>query len=191
MSRRALGILLGLCLASAAMADEIEHLVPTMEGQSFRIEEGARPFVRRLSFTPAFGQLGGDEYYSLRLAFNPNPWLGYEAHLGHNPSESVHALMHSIHALLRYPFSGRFQPYASVGYGMMMIFPGAIFKADPVTKNAVSAGAGLEIYIRNDVALRTEVRGITLMGGTESAQAGSFDYRELSVGLAFYRSLGQ
>ena len=191
MSRRLLGILLLVLIATAATADEIEHLVPTMEGQSFRIEEGPRPFAHRLSFTPAFGRLGGDEYYSLRLAFNPDPWLGYEAHVGHNPSESVHALMHSIHALLRYPLSGRFQPYASLGYGMMLIFPGAVFKADPVTKNAVSAGIGLEIYIRNDVALRGELRGITLMGGTETTQDGSFDYRELSVGLAFYRSLGQ
>lgn len=191
MNGKLLGILMSILATAAATADEVEHLVPTMAGQSFHIEEGARPYARRLSFTPAFGRLGGDDYYSLRLAFNPNPWLGYEAQVGHNPSESVHALVHSIHTLLRYPLSGRFQPYASLGYGMMLIFPGAVFKADPVTKNAVSAGIGLEIYIRNDVALRGELRGLTLMGGMETTQDGSFDYRELSVGLAFYRSLGQ
>jgi opacity protein-like surface antigen len=188
---RTLVLTLLLVFASVANADEIEHLVPSMQGQSFRMDAGKRPFARRLAFTPAFGQLGGDDYYSLRLAFNPNRWLGYEAHLGHNPSESVHALMHSFHALLRYPLSGRFQPYVSAGYGMMLIFPGAVFKADPVTKNALSVGTGLEIYVRNDVALRGEIRGITLMGGTDTAQQGSFDYRELSVGLTFYRSLGQ
>jgi hypothetical protein len=72
----------------------------------------------------------------------------------------------------------------------MLIFPGAVFKADPVTRNVLSAGAGLEFFIRNDVALRAEARGMTLMGGDSSTSGESYDYAEYSVGLSFYRSLG-
>lgn len=193
--RRALGsfgIALSLALgaAQAVADDEVEYLVPEMEGRSFAIEDGKREYERRLAFTPAYGQLGADDYYSLRLAFNPNAWLGYEAHLGHNPSESVHALVHSLHAILRYPFSWRLQPYASAGYGLMLIFPGAVFKADPVTRNVLSVGGGLEIFVRNDVALRVEARGMTLMGGAPTTSGESYDYAEYSVGLSFYRLLG-
>ena len=190
-ARYILASLLFLALAASVRAeDEIEYLVPEMRDKSFAISDGKRQFLHRLAFTPAFGTLGDERYYSLRLAYAPNPWLAYEAHLGHNPSESVHALVHSMNAVLRWPFSGRLQPYGTLGYGMMLIFPGEVFKADPVTKNALSAGAGLEVYLRDDVALRTEIRGITLLGGNESASSDDgYSYRELSVGLAFYRSL--
>jgi len=192
MNTRLLGAaLLALaCHASAMSDDEVEYLVPAMKDKSFSLSGGERQFLHRLAFTPAFGTLGNDEYYSLRLAYAPNPWLAYEAHLGHNPSESVHALVHSVNAMLRWPLPGRLQPYGTLGYGMMLIFPGAVFKADPVTKNALSAGAGLEVYLRDDVALRTEIRGITLLGGNDPATGSDgYSYRELSVGLAFYRSL--
>jgi hypothetical protein len=191
MNARLVCTLLLLGTAAALRADdEIEYLVPEMKGNSFALSDGERPFLHRLAFTPAFGRLGDENYYSLRLAYAPNPWLGYEAHIGHNPSESVHALMHSVHAVLRWPFSGRFQPYGTLGYGMMLIFPGEVFKADPVTKNALSAGAGLEFYLRDDVALRTEIRGIALLGGNHGASDDDgYSYRELSVGLAFYRTL--
>jgi hypothetical protein len=182
--------LLLLCAAVVPADDEVEYLVPEMKGNSFALSEGKREFLHRLAFTPAFGTLGDENYYSLRLAYAPNQWLAYEAHLGHNPSESVHALVNSINAVLRWPLPWRLQPYGTLGYGMMLIFPGAVFKADPVTKNALSMGAGLELYLRDDVALRSEIRGISLLGGNETSSSGSqYNYRELSVGLAFYRSL--
>lgn len=177
-----------LVLVTPAAADEIEYLVPDMEGRAFSVTEGPRPYQHRLSFSPAFGRFGSGDYYAFRLGYAPNPWLAYEANVGHNPARSVHALMNTLRAVVRYPLPGRIQPYASFGYGMALIFPGAIFKADPVTKNVLSAGAGLEIFLREDVALRGEYRGTRLTGG-ESAD-GSLDYAEFTFGLSFFRSLG-
>ena len=170
--------------------NKLQYLVPEMEGQSFRVDPGKRPYLRRLSFSPAYGQFGSSDYYTFRLGYNPNSWLGYEANLGHNPSNSVHALVNTLHATLRVPLPGRFQPYVSGGYGMMFIFPGKTFKADPVTRNVMSGGAGLEIFIRNDVALRGEIRGTSLLGGG-SDSGESLSYREFTVGLSFYRTLSE
>jgi len=83
------------------------------------------------------------------------------------------------------------QPYATLGYGMMTVYPGAAVNADPVTKNALTFGGGLEFYLRDDVALRAELRGATVLGqefGSEGTVA--YDYREYTIGFAFYRNLG-
>ena len=102
-----------------------------------------------------------------------NSHVGYEAALGHNPGQSVHAVIHSLSALVRYPLPGRFQPYLSAGYGMMMVFPGQSLNADPVTKNALAIGGGLEFYIRSDVAVRAEMRHATVFGKEKGRKATS------------------
>jgi len=98
--------------ARAAEADStsVEYLVPEMRNQGFALAYGPRPYLRRLSFSPAFGQLGSEPYYLLRLAFNPSRFLGYEASIGHSPAKSVHSLVHALNIVARWPFEGRLQP---------------------------------------------------------------------------------
>ena len=85
----------------------------------------------------------------------------------------------------------RVQPYAKGGYGMFMVFPGASVNADPVTENALSAGGGLEIYVRDDIALRFEMNALTVIGGERDSDASvAYRYRETVIALSFYRGLG-
>ena len=127
----------------------------------------------------------------MRLAFSPNPWLGYEVALEHNPAASLHAVLHTFSLHLRHPFPGRFQPYASAGYGMITIYPGRAIKADPVTKNIVAFGGGLEIYLRDDVALRGELRNAVILGQNRGGDdTVAYTYAEYTFGLVFYRGLG-
>ncbi len=197
----ALVILVTVGLASVSMgADPVEpvqepagryFLVSEMESGSTRISPGPRQFERYLAFSPAVGKLGDNDLFVVRLAFNPNQWLGYEISLGHNPASSLHALLHTFNVLFRYPFPGRFQPYASVGYGMMTVYPGKAIQADPVTKNILAYGGGLEIYLRDDVALRGELRSANILGqyrGLDETVA--YTYPEYTIGLVFYRGLG-
>jgi len=79
----------------------------------------------------------------------------------------------------------------TAGYGMMLIFPGRVFSADPVTANQLSAGAGLEVFLRNDVAIRGEWKGHHITNGQNDRFEGRRDYREFSFGLAFYRNIGR
>lgn len=195
--------LLLLIMAASALASgpapaqteddsQLEHLVPELAENPYQMESGPRQFQKRLSFSPAVGSVGSQRLFVFRLAYNPNSWLGYEASIGHNPGQSVSALFHMLNAVVRYPFPGRFQPYATVGYGMMMVFPGEAINADPVTENTLGYGAGLEFYIRNDLAIRGELRGVTVLGG-ERHQSGTvaYNYREVTLGFSFYRSLGK
>lgn len=184
--------MLGLVVATPSLAgdddDPREFLVPAMEGRDFSVEPGPRPYRNRLGFSPAMGRLGDEPYYALRASFHPSRFLGWEAHLGHNPSESVHALVHALLVQVRWPLPWRLQPYATFGYGMMLVFPGRVFEADPVTENQIGAGVGLEVFLRDDVALRGEIRGATITGSS-STRDRDFDYREFTVGLAFYRTI--
>jgi opacity protein-like surface antigen len=169
-----------------------EYLVPELAENTLHVDEGPRRFLNRLSFSPAYGVLGNSSLYDMRVAYNPNAWLGYEIALGHNPGESVHALLHTLSALVRYPIPWRLQPYGSFGYGMIMVFPGEAIQSDPVTKNALTAGGGLEFYVRNDVALRVEARNVTILGNDRSTkETVAYQYTEATVGLSFYRGLGQ
>jgi hypothetical protein len=177
-------------LPSSGVFHGREYLVPELAENPFEIADGPRPFVRRLSFSPGYGQLGTDRLFVLRVAFNPNAWLGYEVSLGHNPGDATHALLHTLSMLVRYPLPWRAQPYGSVGYGMFMVYPGEAISADPVTKNAITAGGGLEFYIRNDVALRVEARGVTVLGGEAGEETVGYQYAEMTAGLSFYRGLG-
>jgi len=164
--------------------------VPELKGAGFTVH-GTPQFHRRVSFSPAMGQLGNQELFSFRVAYNPNSWIGYEVSFGHNPASSVHAMIHTFNVLLRYPIPWRAQPYGTIGYGMMKVYPGQALNADPVTKNTLLTGGGLEFYLRDDVAIRGELRGVTVFGqelGSESTTA--YSYREYTIGFAFYRSLG-
>jgi len=172
-------------------ADGLEHLVPALATNPYRLEPGVRPYLHRLSISPGFGALGNERLFLFRVAYNPNPWLGYEATIGHNPNHSVSGIIHRLNAIVRRPLPGRFQPYASLGYGMEIVLPGRSINADAVTKNALVYGGGLEFFIRSDLALRAEMLGMTVLGRQQYRQGlVAYDYREETIALAFYRTLG-
>jgi len=168
----------------------LEALVPDIAAHPYRLEPGVRPYRERIAVSPAWGTFGTERLFALRVAYNPEPWLGYEASIGHNPGHSVHAVIHTFSVLLRRPFPGRLQPYAVAGYGMVIVFPGQALNAAPVTKNALTAGGGLEMYIRSDLAVRGELRQATVFGqqkGREGVVA--YGYSQGTLGLSFYRSV--
>ena len=176
--------------APAVYVHGLEALVPSAAQGPFAIEPGVRPFRERLAVSPGVGDMGNDRLFVLRAAYYPTSWLGYEATLGHNPGQSVHAILNTFSLLLRRPFPGRFQPYAVAGYGMVMVQPGPSLNAKPVTKNALSMGAGLELFIRDDLALRGEWRQADVFGEQRGRKGiVVFDYSQATIGLAFYRSI--
>ena len=179
---------------STAAADEdgVTYLVPGLEGSGYSVSNDRSRFKNRLSFSPAVGQMGENHLFAFRLGFSPNTWLGYEIAFEHNPASSLHATLHTFNVILRYPLSWRVQPYGTLGYGMMTVYPGQAINADPVSKNTLTAGGGVEFYIRDDVALRGEIRSATVLGqqlGQEGTVA--YSYREYTVGFSFYRSIGR
>lgn len=172
------------------MANGLEALVPDVAEHPYHLASGVRPYVNRLSFSPAFGYLGSDKFYALRVTYNPSSWLGYEASIGHNPSQAVSAVLHTLSVMVRHPFSGRIQPYLTGGYGMLIVSPGNSINADPVTKNALTAGGGVEFFIRGDLAIRAEMRGATVFGSQrDHAGVVAYDYLQETIGFAFYRSI--
>jgi hypothetical protein len=176
----------------AAEKSGVHYMNPELEGNTFHVSDGPREFLRRASFSPGYGRFGEQEYFAFRLAFNPNRWLGWEAGFGHNPANSVHGVLHNLSAVLRYPVPWRVQPYGSLGYGMLTIYPGKTINADPVTKNAFSFGGGVEVYLRDDVAIRAEVLGASVIGrDPQGPGTAAYTYRQYTVGFAFYRSLGR
>lgn len=186
--RRLLGIVLLLLAAPGARAGELVHLVPALEGNPYRLAAGVRPYRGRLGFSTAAGSLGSQRQYLLRLSYAPRSWLGYEASVAHNPASSVHALFHDFAIVLRRPLPGRLQPYLTAGYGMMIAFPGGALLADSITRNVLSAGGGLELFLREDVALRCDYRGRRLLDSEDGATV-AYDYTDFSLGFVFYRSL--
>lgn len=172
-------------------ANGLVYLVPEMAESTWRIAPGPKHYAHRLSFSPAYGTLGKNELYAFRFAYNPNAWLGWEAGVAHNPGKSVHALLHTFSAVLRYPIPWRIQPYVTGGYGMLMVFPGESINADPVTDNALVVGGGLELYVREDLAIRAELKQATVFGGVKGKnETVTYGYREATIGFAFYRTLG-
>ena len=168
----------------------LEALVPEAAQAPFAIEPGVRPFRERLAVSPGYGIMGSERLFVLRAAYFPSSWFGYEATLGHNPGQSVHAILNTFSLLVRRPFPGRLQPYAVAGYGMVMVQTGPSLNAKPVTKNALSGGAGLELFIRDDLALRTEWRQAAVFGeqrGRDGVVV--YEYTQATIGLAFYRSI--
>ena len=168
------------------------YLVPELESARYTISDDRDRFRHRISFSPGVGRLGAHDLYSFRASYSPNTWLGYEVAFGHNPAQGLHALLHTFNVHLRYPLPWRAQPYGTLGYGMMTVYPGQAINADPVTKNALTYGGGLEFYIRDDVALRGELRGATVFG-QELDRDGTvaYEYREYTIGFSFYRTSGQ
>ena len=183
---------LGLLNATESKADDgPEYMVPELENSSYSMEEGPRRFRHRLSFSPAYGRLGQQPMFALRIAYNPSSWLGWEGSIGHNPGEAVHAVLHNLSAVVRYPLPSRFQPYVKGGYGMMMVTPGPSLNANPVTKNALTIGGGLEFYIRNDLAIRAESQLATVLGSERDRDGTvAFNYAMHTIGLSFYRTIG-
>jgi hypothetical protein len=167
------------------------YLVPELAEHPFALADGPRPYRHRLSFSPGFGTLGEERIFTARLGWQPTAWLGTEVALGHNPDESVHALLHTLSGLARYPLPGRFQPYATLGYGMILVYPGESLNADPVTHNVLTAGGGLEVFVREDVALRFELRDVRAFGNDpRSGAVTSRRYGESTVALSFWRTVG-
>ena len=191
-----------LCFVLSAFAEEpadtlenetdLYYLVPELEQGSTFINDGRRQYKRHVSMSPAVGKLGENDLFAVRLAFNPDHWMGYEISFGHNPASSLHALIHTLNLQLRYPLPGRFQPYLSVGYGMMTVYPGEALNADPVTKNILAFGGGVEAYLRDDVALRAEARSAVVLGQTRgNEETVAYTYPEYTLGMVFYRALGE
>jgi hypothetical protein len=176
--------------ARAPRGAPLEPLVPEIAAHPYRLDPGVRPFLNRFSLSPAYGYFGTDRLFALRATYNPEPWLGYEASIAHNPGHTAHALLHTVSAIVRRPFPGRIQPYLCGGYGMIVVYPGHALNATPVTHNALAGGGGLEIYIRSDLALRADMRQATVFGeqkGHEGLVA--YGYSQGTIGLAFYRSI--
>lgn len=199
MTRAKLLVLLGVALAATAgpafardskPAPPLEPLVPEVAAHPYAMDPGPHQFLHKVSISPAYGMFGTNEIFTLRAAYNPNTWLGYEAALGHDPGHSVHAVLHTLSAIVRRPIAGRFQPYGAAGYGMMIVFPGLATNAASVTKNALVAGGGLEFYIRNDLALRADAREATVIGHQQNREGiAAYNYFQGTIGLAFYRSV--
>lgn len=169
----------------------LEPLVPEMAGRTFALAPGPRAFRHRLAFSPGFGRLGQEPLYLFRVAWNPNAWLGWEAHLGHNRGRSVHALFHMLNAQVRYPVPFRLQPYLTGGFGVVLVFPGHSLNADPVTENALAGGGGLELYLRDDLAIRGEWRRISVFARDRyTTEDAVYSYDEATIGLSFYRTIG-
>ena len=176
--------------AGEVAPDGLEYLVPALAANPYRLERGVRPYLHRLGIAPGVGRLGSERLFELRAAYNPNSWLGYEASIGHNPNHAVQAIVHRFSAVVRKPLPGRFQPYATTGYGMTVVLPGRSINADPVTKNTLTYGGGLEFFVRGDLALRAEMLGMTVIGRQQYRQGlVAYDYREETIALVFYRTL--
>src|SRR5262245_32429136 len=77
------------------------YLVPELEDAGYSFNLDKEHFAHRIGFSPAYGALGDNELFAFRISYSPNTWLGYEASLGHNPAEGLHALLHTFNVLLR------------------------------------------------------------------------------------------
>ncbi len=193
---------LATCFPRAAVADDssaaserapharatLEALVPELAADPYRLSPGPREYRHRLAVSPGYGTLGSERLFTLRLAYHPDEWLGYEAAIGHNPGHAVHAVLHTFSAIVRRPLPGRFQPYLAGGYGMVIVFPGRSLNAASVTKNSVTFGGGLEFFLRNDLALRADARRATVFGQQRDREGiVAYDYSQGTIGLAYYR----
>jgi opacity protein-like surface antigen len=176
--------------APARTKDGLEALNPDLAVSPYKLEPGPRKFTNRLAFSPGAGMFGGEPLFVARFTYHPSSWLGYEWSIGHDPGQSAQAVLHSLSAIVRHPLSGRLQPYGALGYGMILVSPGHSLNADPVTKNALTMGGGLELYLRSDLAIRGEARYATVFGRErEHEGVVVYDYLTETIGLSFYRSL--
>jgi len=188
---RLLLILLALVASPVRAESTLIPLRPELAEHPYRLAPGPRPYAHRLALNPSYGELGSSRLFALRVAYNPTSWLGYEAEIGHAPGHSAHSLVHALGLVLRRPLPGRVQPYLIGGYGMILVFPSRAENADSVTRNLVSGGCGLELYIRDDLALRGEWKQATaLSGGRLGPASFTYDYAEWTMGFSFQRRMG-
>jgi hypothetical protein len=174
----------------AAPKRALEALDPALAEHPYQLAPGVRPYQNRLAFSPGYGWFGSDPLFVIRAAYQPSNWLGYEASLAHNPSPSVHAVLHTLSAIVRRPVAGRLQPYLTAGYGMIVVFPGRAVDATAVTKNSLSVGGGLECFIRNDLALRADLRHAIVFGQQRGHEGVvTYPYSQGTIGLSFYRTV--
>ncbi len=68
------------------------------------------------------------------------------------------------------------------------MFPGTALNAETVTKLLLSAGGGLQIHARDDIALRIESRSAGIVDSQEDHR-GLLGFLQWNVGVTFYRSL--
>ncbi|MFN8548045.1 MAG: hypothetical protein U0527_08805 [Candidatus Eisenbacteria bacterium] len=184
-------LFLALVAGSARAESTLIPLRPELAREPYHLTPGPRPYAHRLAVSPSYGALGSSRLFALRIAYNPTRWLGYEAEIGHAPGHSAHSLVHALSLVLRRPLPGRVQPYLIGGYGMILVFPSRAENADSVTRNLLSGGCGLELYIRDDLALRGEWKQTTaLSGGRLGPASFTYDYAEGTVGFSFQRRLG-
>lgn len=189
-ARRLLATLALAILAAPAAAEPLEPLVPAVAADPWGIEDGPRPYQHRVAVGVGAGTLGSERLFALQLAYHPSSWLGWEGTLAHNPGQAVHAVLHSMSAIVRRPMPGRFQPYLACGYGMVMVAPGPSINADPVTKNALTVGGGLEVYLRSDLAVRADVRHATIVGSDAAdGDLVAYPYLQHTLGLTFHRTI--
>lgn len=189
----ALSAALALLLPSRAAAGDqppLQSLNPELAEHPYQLEPGVRPYEHRLAVSPAFGFLGSDRLFAMRVEYSPNSWLSYEGSIAHNPGRSVHAVLHTLTMNVRHPLTGRMQPFVSGGYGMILVFPGLATNADPVTKNALTVGGGMEFFIRNDLALRADLKNATVFGrqGNHDGIV-AYNYLQETIGLSFCRTI--
>jgi hypothetical protein len=193
LSWAACGVALALAAfpaAARAVDVPLEPLVPGLAEHPYRLEPGVRPYRNRLSVSPAWGLLGSEQLFAMRIEYSPSDWLGYEGSIAHNPGRSVHAALHTLNVIVRRPIPGRFQPYLSGGYGMIMVFPGQSTNADPVTKNALTIGGGFELFLRSDLALRADFKNATVFGRQGNRDGiVAYHYLQETIGLSFCRTI--
>ena len=144
---------------------------------------------QRLAFGVTAGRLGVEPLYSLHLAYFPSRRLGLEATVAHNPSGGTHAALHHVGGVLPLLGNGALRPYLVAGLGTIQVFPGTATNAQSVTKLLLHAGGGVQLHLRQDVALRFEGRGLGAVDQQED-RSGLLGYAQWSVGLAFHRNLG-
>ena len=175
----------------AVRSDGLMPLSPEVSEHPYHLDPGVRPYQYRLSVSPAYGYLGSSELFSFRLAYNPSNWLGYEASLGHNPGQSVHAVLHTFSAIVRRPLPGRLQPYLTAGYGMVIVFPGQSLNAAPGHQERLGDGWRLRmVHSRRSRPPRRFAGGHGVrIAESPDRSASLYDYVQGTIGLAFYRSI--
>jgi hypothetical protein len=176
--------------APVTRRDGLVALVPALANDPYHLAPGPRPFAHRLVVTPSYGTLGPDRLFLVRVGYAPCDWLAYEAEVGHTPSRSVSTILHRFNLVVRRPLTGRLQPFVDAGYGMVVVLPGRSFNADPITRNMLAVGGGVEFYLRDDLALRAETRRSAVFGN-QANRSGlvAYEYAEQTLGLEFHRFL--
>jgi hypothetical protein len=185
MRRRSL--LSSWCLGVSCVA--AAHAAPDAAAANGDLHWSATPpAAETLTLGATAGRFGADPVYALRLGYFALPWLGVEATLAHNPSSDVQALLHYVDAAARWRGPLRFSPFATAGLGTIHVFPGDAVNARSVTKLLLNVGGGTHFALRDDVALRLEVRSFTVVDQQEG-RGGAYHYMEWSGGLTFSRPL--